>query len=437
LSAAILLLPGFWPRAVSADTALLQAADYDNERTLAELLWEHSPDVIEARQQVGIAGSELTKARLFPNPQLDAGWNTIPIGRTNPPNLQDPIGNVPNYTVGISELFELAKRGPRQAAAAAQLESSRAAAAAVFADRYFELLRAVGRIATAQVREGVLSQQVAEGARLLALEHARAEKGEVAGMLVDRSETEQARLIAAQGAARTELETARAECGALVATECPMFDSADAARRYLRQTATAELPAGWSTEIEARRPDLSALGSALRAADQQVTLAKRQAIPDVTVRFGYMYDTFVEAGNQRNSLGLGMQVPLPVFNHGQAELEAASAALLRAQRARTALVASGRLTLEAGARERDLIAGRVTQLQTALANADRLRKTMEGAAQQGGMSQVDVLLARRRYQELMLEGAELDGDAYDAALKVRQAAALFPRPPVEVEEAKQ
>src|SRR5262249_56812082 len=104
--------------------------------------------------------------------------------------------------------------------------------------------------------------------------------------------------------------------------------------------ATAELPAGWSTEIEARRPDLSALGSALRAADQQVTLAKRQAIPDVTVRFGYMYDTFVEAGNQRNSLGLGMQVPLPVFNHGQAELEAASAPLFRAQPAPTALAAS-------------------------------------------------------------------------------------------------
>src|SRR5262249_14570595 len=181
--------------------------------------------------------------------------------------------------------------------------------------------------------------------------------------------------------------------------------------------ATAELPAGWSTEIEARRPDLSALGSALRAADQKVTLAKRQSIPDVTVRFGYTYDTFVVAGNQRNSLGLGMQVPLPVMNHGQADLEAASAALLRAQRARGSLVSAGQLTLQAGARERDLIAGRVTQLQAALANADRLRSTMEGAVQQGGMSQVDVLLARRRYQELLLEGAELDGDAYDAALK--------------------
>ena len=432
----MLFLPGAVPPAAAAP-ALLSPADYDDENTLAELLWEHSPDVIEARQQVGLAGSELTRSRLYPNPQLDAGWNTIPIGKSNPPDLQDPIGNVPNYTVGLSELFELAKRGPRQAAAAAQLESTRAEAAAVFADRFFELLHAVGHIATAQVREGVLGQQVSEGARLLALEHARAEKGEIAGMLADRSETEQARLIAAQGAARTELEVARAECAALVATDCPPFENSDAARRFLRQMATATLPTQWSPEIEARRPDLSALAAALRAADQKVTLAKRQSIPDVTVRFGYTYDTFVVAGNQRNSLGLGMQVPLPVMNHGQADLEAASAALLRAQRARGSLVSAGQLTLQAGARERDLIAGRVTQLQAALANADRLRSTMEGAVQQGGMSQVDVLLARRRYQELLLEGAELDGDAYDAALKVRQVAALFPRPPVEVEEAKQ
>ena len=64
------------------------------------------------------------------------------------------------------------------------------------------------------------------------------------------------------------------------------------------------------------------------------------------------------------------------------------------------------------------------------------RQTMEGAARQGGMSQVHVLLARRHYQEVLLESTELVGDAYDAALKIRQTAALFPRPLLGVEEAK-
>jgi len=50
----------------------------------------------------------------------------------------------------------------------------------------------------------------------------------------------------------------------------------------------------------------------------------------------------------------------------------------------------------------------------------------EGAA--GGTSLADVLLARRSYQELLLDRSDLDADAFDATLKLRQAAALFPRP---------
>ena len=415
--------------------ASLVPADYLDEDKLAALLWERSPEVIEARQQVGVAGSEVTRSRLYHNPQLDLGWNTIPIGPSNPPDLHDPIGNIPNYVVGLSELFDIAKRGPRQAAAAAELEASRGEATAVFADRFFDLLRAIGHIASNQVRATVVGEQVEEGKRLLELEQARAEKGEIARMLVDRSETEQARLLAARDAARTELEAARAECAALIAVTCPPFASGDAARAYLRDRATALLPTEWSSEIEARRPDIAALAAALRAADDRVTLAKRQAIPDVTVRFGYTYDTFVVSGDQRNSLALGMQMPLPVMDQGQADLQAASAAMLRAQRAHAALVSTGQITLAAAERQRTLIASRISKFHGALEKADSLRHSMEGAVQQGGMSQVDVLLARRRYQELLLEGAELDGDAYDAALKVRQVAALFPRPVVGVEEA--
>lgn len=411
--------------------------DYADEAALAALVWAHAPGVIAARQDALVAGSEVTRARLYPNPQLELGWNTIPIGRSNPSNLHDPIGNVPNYSVGISELFELAKRGPRQAAAAAAHEASRAQAVAAFADGFFALLDAVGRMAAAQVRVSVAESQVEEGARLLQLERARAERGEIAGMQVDRSETEQARLTAARDAARIDLESARAECAALIASACPPFPSGEAARRFLREGAQASLPQEWSAEIEARRPDLAALAAALRAADEQVTLAKRQAIPDVTLRFGYLYDTFVVAGNQRQSLGLGMEVPLPVMDYGQADLEAATAALVTAQRARTALRGSAQVTLESGARQRELIAARRRQLEAALTTADAVRRSVEGAAQHGSMSQVDLLLARRRYQELLLEGAELEGDAYAAALRVRQTAALFPSPPGQMEDVSQ
>src|SRR6266404_9694867 len=111
---------------VVAPALALDVTDYGDETKLAAAVWEQSPEVIEARAGVGTAASELRKTRTLPNPQLDFTWGTIPIGATNPRDLHDPLGNVPNYSVGISELVELGKRGPRAAAATAQLAQARA-----------------------------------------------------------------------------------------------------------------------------------------------------------------------------------------------------------------------------------------------------------------------------------------------------------------------
>jgi len=77
----------------------IEPAAYDDEPVLVAALWEQSPEVIDARAQAATAASELRKARTLPNPQLDFTWGTIPIGKTNPPDLPDPLGNVPNYSV--------------------------------------------------------------------------------------------------------------------------------------------------------------------------------------------------------------------------------------------------------------------------------------------------------------------------------------------------
>jgi cobalt-zinc-cadmium efflux system outer membrane protein len=404
--------------------------DYADESRLAAAVWERSPEVIDARQESMVAASEETRAHLLPNPQLDLAWGTIPVGPTNPRDLNDPIGNVPNYSAGLSELIELGKRGPRQAATGAEREAATWRAVAVFADRYFELLAAVGKIAMAEERANMLDRQVGESERLLQLEQARADKGEIAKMQSARTEAEHMRLVAERDGTRSDLEEARAACAELVAQPCAPFGSEEAARAFLVAGAGTPLPTAWSDEIESRRPDLAALAAAERAADERVALAKHQAIPDVTLRLGYTYDTFVVSGNQRQSLGVGMQMPLPVADHGQADEAKASATLLSARRAREALSASGRVALAAAVQRRALIADRLTRLDTALAKADELRTTMSGAAREGGVSEVDVLLARRRYQEVLLDRTQLDYDAYAAALAGRQAAALFPAPDI-------
>ena len=406
----------------------LTPTDYLDEAKLMGLLWEQSPDVVEARRSAGVAASEVTRARKFPNPALDLAWGTIPIGPSNPRDLHDPIGNVPNYTVGISELFEIAKRGPRQAATTAELEAAHAQAVATLGTRFFDLMDAIGHVARSQVRAAVINGQVNASERLLELDRARVSKGDIAGVDALRSEVEHARLVAAREAARTETEAARAACATIIAAACPPFESGKTARRFLRQTARQDVPTTWSDEFERRRPDIAALNATLQAAGERATLAQRRVIPDVTVRMGYTYDTFVTAGNQRQSLGLGVQLPLPVLDQGQADLQAAIATRDRASQVRDSLVASGRQVLSAATRQRELVAARIRQLDAALSTARQLRDATLGAARQGGASQVDVLLAVRAYQELLLDRSDLDADAYQAALAARQATAAFPQP---------
>jgi outer membrane protein, heavy metal efflux system len=406
----------------------LEVADYDDETKLATVLWERAPEVIDARTAAATAASDLRKTRTLPNPQLDFTWGTMPIGATNPNNLHDPWSNVPNYNVGISELIELGKRGPRTAAAAAQVEQAQAQALATLAARFFALLATIGDIAKSQARAGVLNAQVHAGDDTLVLERARAAKGETATSDLERAELENMRLVAARDSARSDLENARGACALIVASACPAFPTAREARNYLRHGAAAVLPRTWSPEVERQRPDIAALDAALRAADEQATLARRHAIPDVTVRAGYTYDTFVASGNQRQSAALGVQVPLPIFDHGQADLDAAEAALTKARDTRTAIVESARATLETAARKRALLTGRIAQMTTALETARSVRASMEGAAREGGTSQLDVLLAQRGHQDLLLARTDLDAEAYEDALKMREAAGEFPRP---------
>jgi outer membrane protein, heavy metal efflux system len=433
-AAACCLLYAHPATAQSAPPVLLGPADYNDEQKLAALVWNRSLDVLEARGVADTAASEVTRARLYPNPQLDLGWSTIPIGETNPPDLHDPIGNVPNYTAGISELFEVAKRGPRQAAAVAQARAARAQALSVFSTRFFLLLGGIGHIAKAQARAALLDQQLDDSRRLLELDQARATKGEIAQVEVDRFQVEHARLRAERDAARSDVEAARAECAAIVGVPCAAFASGAAARQFLQNGAGGDLPETWSEDMERQRPEIAALDATLRAADEKATLARHAAIPDPTIRLGYQYDDFVAAGNQRQSLALGVQLPLPVANRGQADLQAALAAMQRARAARDSLVAADRVALESAVRQRQLLAARIQQLAAARDQAKALGESMEGAFRQGGASQVEVLLARRTYQELALDRTGLDADAYDAALKIREVAGLFPRPPDSVAE---
>jgi cobalt-zinc-cadmium efflux system outer membrane protein len=417
----------------SKPDAETRAIDYRDEATLIARLWNKNADVLEARSAATAAAADLLRSRTYPNPTLDAGWNTIPVGNTTPPGLSDPLTNVPNYTFGLSELIEIAKRGPREAAAVHAYERAWEGAQAKLTDKTFDLLRAIGHIAQAQVRAKTTEDLIGAANDLLGLSRARASKGDVALVDVDRMEVEAVRLSASRAAAESALNSAQNDCAQLVAEPCPTFPSPEAARHFLEEGASAPLPGTWTDEMESRRHDVRSLGAAIDAADERELLGHRKAVPDVTVRVGYTYDTFVVSGNQRNSLGLGVQIPLPVLDHGQADILEAHSEKSQLAAERRALLRSAQLEFDSAVRERDIVRARTKQLDAALGTARSVRQTMEKTVGGGGASMADVLIARRSYQEILLDRDDLDGDAYEAALRVRQAGALLPTP-AEVQE---
>lgn len=418
-------------------TALAQSAaaaeplgppDYADETRLAQWLWTHSLEVVEARMQGRIAAAEVVRATLLPNPAVDFAINTLPVGATNPRTLRDPLLNVPNYNLGVSQMFEIGKRAPRRALAEASVAFAQASARTLAAERFFDLLSAIGRMALHQTRAEAFADLVKSSEGLLELQRVRAVKGDIALLDHTRAEVEHQRLLSARDAARQEIESARFECTQIAASLCDRFASAADATAYLGRGRQNVWPKVWSAEIEARRPDLVALQHSAQSARLRADLARSLGLPDLTGRLAYTYDTFDISGNQAQSISMSVSVSLPAFNHGQAEAHAATAQLQQADELRQVRVLSGTVALEALARRRELADARTSQLDAALPKAAQVIGALTEAMRRGSASLADVLLARRAYQELLIERMELEAIGHQAVVDTRRAAGLFPQP---------
>jgi len=405
--------------------ASLDLGRMPDDRTLAQLLWARSPDLVTARSKLASARSEVVRADVLPNPSLDASWNTIPVGRTNPPDLSDPLEQVPNYAVSLSMLVEIAKRGPRQRAARSGFEAAALDTYELLRQRYYDTLERIAEVAAAQVRVAALGDLVGDAHRLTELQQERTRRGDAPGVDADRAALEEDKYAGTLRDERQKLAEGLVACGHTAGVPCRPFADAKDASAYLSRGIRAA-PGDLDT-----RPDIRSLAAQQASATASLELAHNKRIPDPTFRIGYVYDQFVVAGNQRNSLMAGVSVPLPVFDRGQADALAAAASADAAGRAQALLVTQAERDAAALATQAEDVAARRRALtETSLPLARRLVDTLERAVRQGGTSLSELLLARRSLGELVLDDADVELLAFrvDAAL-ARNGAAGPPAPP--------
>jgi outer membrane protein, heavy metal efflux system len=408
--------------AASSESLDLSSSPADVD--LVELLWTRSPDLVAARARLGQAAAEVVRSEVLPNPGFDFQWGTLAIGPTNPPGL-DKLKDVPNYTFTLNQPVEIGKRGPRQAASRASRDAALFDALEALRQRWFDLLERISEVATAEVRVAALEETVRDTQRLADLQLERQKRGDIAGLDVDRAVLEAEKYASNLGQERERLSAALLLCAQTVGLVCRPFGSVETARAFLTGRLAASTP---PSSLE-QRPDLRSLQAQEAAARNSLTLARRRWIPDPTFRIGYVLDQFEIAGNQHQSVLVGVSLPLPFFDHGQADEHAASAVAEAAGQAQVLLRAASVRDLSSLERQRaDALARRTRLHERTLPLARDVVQRLESAVTRGGAPLPDLLLARRTLGELQLDAADLDLFAFH--LTVAQARAAGELPPL-------
>ena len=332
-----------------------------------------------------VQANEIT-AGLRPNPT--ASYSADQLGGTTAE---------PQHTVAIGQLIETGGKRQRR------IDSARAASRVTG----FELAD-VRRQIVYQVRKAFTDIQIGQASLALAeqnlrslddverIQRFRAERGDISELELLRIQVQRfaferdaadARQAVATGrvALRGALGPARVAENVEIAGELA-FRRVGPTRAELEQAAAVN------------RPDVRAAEAARGRARANLDLARANASWDFSPQIQYQ-----RIGND-NTIGVGIAVPLRVFDRNQGEIARSRAEMDRADAARDAVVVQALTEVDAVLATLAAQADKLRMLREVyLPKARQVRDTVEFAYRRGGVSLLDFLDAQRTYRETALE----------------------------------
>jgi cobalt-zinc-cadmium efflux system outer membrane protein len=370
-----------------------------------------------AEAQVGAALAQLRIAREFPNPTL--GLSTAKIS-TDGVTEATPLGNgllARSYDsiVSLSQLFTIGKRGLQRDAARAGVH------AAEFQrdDARRLLLLAVTQAYAAGLAARQQAAALQDSAAKLRHEADIAAHRLKAGDL-SASDEAQLEIAADQDELGADAQAAAART-AVVTLEILLGEPTPRGTTVLADTLD-----GWMAALDpaleqaafGSRPDIAAAEAAAQQADVNVTLQRRSRVPDVTASVQYERNPPA----QPDTVGVGVSLPLPAWDHFDGEIDGARSARAAAQ------AQLEKLRIQATA---DVTAARVAfheayqrarSYQSSLVpKSARVAQSVAYAFGKGGASLVDLLEAERNDNLIRLGAAQAEADAASAAVALRAA----------------
>jgi cobalt-zinc-cadmium efflux system outer membrane protein len=282
--------------------------------------------LLAERFNIPAAQAEVIQARLFDNPTITLERNLF-----NPNNGRFFEHNEDRFQVvgGIEQLVQL---GGQRRKAIAYARTGVEIAELQFTDLVrtlrYELRENFVTLYYRQQTQAMYARQIAALQRTLTITQAQYQRGNVPLKEVVRLKGQLFELESELKDLRNEIAEDQSELNLLLGSRQP---------RYLRPTlppgapaslSLSALPLGQALETaRANRPDLLASAATVRQQNQNISLQKSLAVPDLTL--GTFYDHNGAVGLHYTGLTAG--IPLPIFNRNQGNIRLAEAQHLGSQ----------------------------------------------------------------------------------------------------------
>jgi cobalt-zinc-cadmium efflux system outer membrane protein len=380
-----------------ASASLCAQSPLGIQQIVAEAL-ARNLSLLARRYDITIAEARLLQARLRPNPLVNVENNFLNLlgagsvsggGATGPPETTSVL----YWEVETGGKRRLRSEAARQAAAAAEagfLEARRLL--------ILEVQNAFLDLVLAKENARTLREILETFENLVKINQTRYEAGEIARVELLRSEVAALQFRNQLRGAELRVRQEAVRLQWLMGRPAPAPDL-DVAAEFRRD----EPVEGLEELIEAAlaaRPDLAALRREVERLDAEVRLQKAQALPNL--QFGFSHHKQYVGPFPGQTVGFRFEIPLPLWNRNQGEIERARQE--REQAAARLRALEQQIRAEAvSAWERHLTARRLLGSieQEMIARAMRVRETIEFAYRRGEASFIDLLDAQRTLLETM------------------------------------
>jgi cobalt-zinc-cadmium efflux system outer membrane protein len=304
---------------------------------------ERNREVIAARLDIEAAQLEVVAARIYPNPVASYSLGNLVLGTGNSqptaagmPQVSPGFASQPVHSIGVSEIIDIwAKRSARSHAAERGVDQQRLKVEDALREIVYAVRSAFADVAREQL-EHQLAREIADRyGDTVRLSRGRFQAGDISEAELRRVELEGLRFTNAVIDADLELDLAREKLSRLMglpggaALPSQVDEIPDGRHAY-------SVPALIDLALE-HRPDVRAAGAARLTAEAQLDAAKREVYPDLTLGANYTHSSFTIAGDNPDTLGLSVSLPLPIFDRNQAAIGRSSLDIRRADNERERL----------------------------------------------------------------------------------------------------